>query len=80
VKEIAEICNREKIWLHVDAAYAGTASILPEMRWIFEGIENVDYVVVNPHKWMFTPIDLSAFYTTKPEILKKSFSISAEYL
>lgn len=78
--EIAEICNREKIWLHVDAAYAGTASILPEMRWIFKGIENVDSVVVNPHKWMFTPIDLSAFYTRKPETLKKAFSLSAEYL
>ena len=50
------------------------------MRWIFNGIENVDSVVVNPHKWMFTPIDLSAFYTSKPEILKKAFSLSAEYL
>jgi aromatic-L-amino-acid decarboxylase len=80
VKEIARICKREKIWLHVDAAYAGTASILPEMRWIFDGIEDVDSVVVNPHKWMFTPIDLSAFYTSKPDILKKVFSLSAEYL
>jgi aromatic-L-amino-acid decarboxylase len=80
VKEIGKICSKEKIWLHVDAAYAGTASILPEMRWIFEGIENVDSVVVNPHKWMFTPIDLSAFYTSKPEILKRAFSLSAEYL
>jgi aromatic-L-amino-acid decarboxylase len=80
VKEIAAICNEEKIWLHIDAAYAGTASILPEMRWIFDGIENADSVVVNPHKWMFTPIDLSAFYTSKPEILKKAFSLRAEYL
>ncbi|UCH65630.1 MAG: amino acid decarboxylase [Ignavibacterium sp.] len=80
VKQIASICNKEKIWLHVDAAYAGTASILQEMRWIFEGIEDVDSVVVNPHKWMFTPIDLSAFYTSKPYMLKKAFSLSAEYL
>lgn len=80
VKEIATICKKEKIWLHVDAAYAGTAAIIPEMRWIFDGIENVDSIVVNPHKWMFTPIDLSAFYTSKPEMLKQAFSLSAEYL
>ncbi|MBT8383131.1 MAG: amino acid decarboxylase, partial [Ignavibacteria bacterium] len=64
----------------VDAAYAGSAAVLPEMRWIFDGIENADSLVINPHKWMFTPIDLSIFYTKKPEVLKRAFSLSAEYL
>jgi len=80
VKEISRICLKENLWLHVDAAYAGTAAVLPEMRWIFDGIENADSLVINPHKWMFTPIDLSIFYTKKPEVLKRAFSLSAEYL
>ncbi len=80
VDEIGTICNEENIWLHVDAAYAGTAAVLPEMRWIFRGIEKADSLVINPHKWMFTPIDLSLFFTKKPEVLKRAFSLSAEYL
>ncbi len=80
LKEIAKICNENNIWLHVDAAYGGTAAVLPEMKYIFEGLENADSIVVNPHKWMFTPIDLSAFYTKKPEILKRAFSLIPEYL
>jgi aromatic-L-amino-acid/L-tryptophan decarboxylase len=80
VKEIGEICRRENIWLHIDAAYGGTAAIVPEMKFILDGIEYADSIVVNPHKWMFTPIDLSAFYTTKPEVLKQAFSLVAEYL
>ena len=80
VDEIGTICNEENIWLHVDAAYAGTAAILPEMQWIFKGIEKADSLVINPHKWMFTPIDLSLFFTKKPEVLKRAFSLSAEYL
>ncbi len=80
VKEISKICLKENLWLHVDAAYAGTAAVLPEMRWIFDGIENADSLVINPHKWMFTPIDLSIFYTKKPEMLKRAFSLSAVYL
>jgi aromatic-L-amino-acid decarboxylase len=80
VDEIGTICNENNIWLHVDAAYAGTAAMLPEMQWIFNGIERADSLVVNPHKWMFTPVDLSLFYTRKPEILKRAFSLSAEYL
>lgn len=80
VDEIAEICNKENIWLHVDAAYAGVTAIIPGMRYIFKGIEKADSIVVNPHKWMFTPIDLSAFYTRKPEVLKQAFSLVAEYL
>ncbi len=80
VDEIGKICNEENIWLHVDAAYAGTAAILPEMQWIFKGIEKADSLVINPHKWMFTPIDLSLFFTKKPDVLKRAFSLSAEYL
>ncbi len=79
VETIGTICRNEKIWLHVDAAYAGTAAILPQMRWIFNGIENADSLVVNPHKWMFTPFDYSFFFTKKPEVLKRAFSVSAEY-
>ena len=80
VKKIGAICEKENIWLHIDAAYGGTAAILPEMKYILEGIEKADSIVVNPHKWMFTPIDLSAFYTKKPDILKRAFSLVAEYL
>jgi aromatic-L-amino-acid decarboxylase len=80
VNEIGSICNEENIWLHVDAAYAGTAAMLPEMQWIFNGIEKADSLVINPHKWMFTPIDYSLFFTKKPDILKRAFSLSAEYL
>ncbi len=79
VDAVGTICRDDKIWLHVDAAYAGTAAILPEMRWIFKGIENADSLVVNPHKWMFTPFDYSFFFTRKPDILKRAFSLSAEY-
>ncbi|MBZ0200143.1 MAG: amino acid decarboxylase [Ignavibacteriaceae bacterium] len=78
--EIAKICNAENIWLHVDAAYGGTAAIVPEMRCILNGIEHADSIVVNPHKWMFTPVDLSAFFTRKPDVLKRAFSLVAEYL
>ena len=80
VKNIGTICEKEKIWVHIDAAYGGTAAIIPEMKYILEGIEKADSLVVNPHKWMFTPIDLSAFYTKKPDILKRAFSLVAEYL
>jgi aromatic-L-amino-acid decarboxylase len=80
VREIGKICRKENLWLHVDAAYGGIAAVIPKMKYIFYGIEFADSIVVNPHKWMFTPIDLSAFYTTKPEILKRAFSLGAEYL
>ncbi len=80
VDEIAEICMTKDIWLHVDAAYGGTAAIVPEMRHILNGCEYADSIVVNPHKWLFTPIDLSAFYIKKPDLLKKTFSLVHEYL
>ena len=80
VNEIADICQKEKLWLHVDAAHAGAAAIIPEMRFIFDGIEKADSLVVNPHKWMFTPVDISIFFTRKPKILKQAFSLVPEYL
>ena len=80
VAEIAEIARGEGLWLHVDAAYGGPAAILPEMRDAFAGWEEADSVVVNPHKWLFTPIDCSVLYCRQPEELARAFSIVPEYL
>jgi len=80
VPAIAAICKRESIWLHVDGAYGGIAAIVPEMRDIFAGVEHADSLVVNPHKWLFTPFDCSAFFTTKPDVLERAFSLVHEYL
>jgi aromatic-L-amino-acid decarboxylase len=80
VPEIAAICRRESIWLHVDGAYGGVAAVVPEMRDILAGVEHADSLVVNPHKWLFTPFDCSAFFTTKPDVLERAFSLVHEYL
>jgi aromatic-L-amino-acid decarboxylase len=80
VPKIADICEKYGLWLHVDAAYAGAAAILPEMRSILAGCDRADSFVMNPHKWLFTPIDFSAFYCSKPQILKQAFSLVPEYL
>lgn len=80
VPEIAEICQRHGLWLHVDGAYGGMAAIVPEMRHVLAGCEHADSIVVNPHKWLFTPIDCSAFYVRDPDILKRAFSLVPEYL
>jgi len=80
VPAIAEIAARHGLWLHVDAAYAGSAAIVPELRHILNGAERADSLVVNPHKWLFTPVDLSAFYTRRPDILRRAFSLVPEYL
>lgn len=80
VDEIAKICKRENLWLHVDAAYGGVAAIVPEMKYIIKGCEYADSIVVNPHKWFFVPFDLSILYTSKPEVLKRAFSLVADYL
>ena len=77
---IAEITARERMWLHVDASYAGSAAIDPSFRWLWDGIEGADSIVVNPHKWLFTPIDCSVLYTRKPEVLRETFSLVPEYL
>ena len=80
VPAIADICEREGLWLHVDAAYGGAAAIIPEMRYIFDGCNRADSLVINPHKWMFVPVDLSVLYTRKPEIMRRAFSLVPEYL
>ncbi|MCX6624105.1 MAG: pyridoxal-dependent decarboxylase [Acidobacteria bacterium] len=80
VAAIATLAERYGIWLHVDAAYGGAASILPEFRDRFAGIERADSIVINPHKWLFTPVDISVFYTRRPEVLRSAFSLVPEYL
>jgi aromatic-L-amino-acid decarboxylase len=80
LREILTVCRTHKIWLHVDAAYAGSAAILPEKQWILDRCEQADSFLVNPHKWMFVPFDCTAFYTKQPEVLRKTFSLVAEYL
>jgi aromatic-L-amino-acid decarboxylase len=79
VGAMAEICEREKLWLHVDAAYAGVAAIVPEYRDHFAGWERADSIVVNPHKWMFTPFDASLLLFRDPETYREAFSIVPEY-
>ena len=80
VEEIAAICERERVWLHVDAAYAGVAALLPDHRWILRGAERADSIVVNPHKWLFTPFDLSVLYCRRMDVLRAAFSLTPEYL
>ena len=78
--EIADICASNGIWMHVDAAYAGSAALCEEYRWCLNGCERADSFVFNPHKWLFAPIDASALYTRHPEIFKRAFSLVPEYL
>lgn len=80
VAKIADVTERHGMWLHVDSAYAGPTAIVPEYRWIFEGVERAHSLVVNPHKWLMTNIDLSCFYTRRPEVLRSAFSLVPEYL
>jgi aromatic-L-amino-acid decarboxylase len=80
VPAIAAICARESVWLHVDASYAGVAAIVPEKRAVLAGVDSADSLVVNPHKWLFTPVDISALYTRRPDVLKRAFALVPEYL
>ena len=80
VAAIADLCAREGIWLHVDAAYAGSAAICPEYRALMPGIERADSIVVNPHKWLFTPVDCSILWVKDPALLRAAFSLVPDYL
>ena len=81
VPAIAEICRRESVWLHVDGAYGGVLAIVPENRYLLDGVDaGADSLVVNPHKWLFTPFDCSAFYVKRPDVLRRAFSLVPEYL
>lgn len=80
VEEIAASCEREGLWLHVDAAYAGVAAMVPGYEHILGGAERADSVVLNPHKWLFTPFDLSVLYTRHMDIVRAAFSLTPEYL
>jgi aromatic-L-amino-acid decarboxylase len=78
--DLAGICEKERLWLHVDAAYAGTAALVPEYRSLFDGWEQADSIVINPHKWMFTPFDASLLLFRRPEVFREAFSIVPEYI
>jgi aromatic-L-amino-acid decarboxylase len=75
LKAIAEIASRHRLWLHVDAAYAGPAAILEEYRHILDGAALADSLVLNPHKWLVTPMDLSVLYTRRPEVFRRALSL-----
>jgi aromatic-L-amino-acid decarboxylase len=80
VAAIADICESERLWLHVDAAYAGVAAMLPEHAHILAGADRADSLVVNPHKWLFTPFDLSAFFCRRMDVVRQAFALTPEYL
>lgn len=80
VPAIVEICEQHTMWLHVDAAYAGSAAIVPEMQHLMKGCERADSLVLNPHKWLFTPFDLSVLYCRHLDLLRQAFSLVPEYL
>jgi aromatic-L-amino-acid/L-tryptophan decarboxylase len=80
LEEIGQICQQYRIWLHVDAAYAGTSAILPEYHWIHKGMDYADSYVTNPHKWMFTNFDCSLYFVKDQESLIRTFEILPEYL
>jgi aromatic-L-amino-acid decarboxylase len=80
VPELAALCEDAGVWLHVDAAYAGSSWVCPELRWSQAGVDRADSLVVNAHKWLFTPMDCSLLWTRKPEALRAAFSLVPEYL
>jgi aromatic-L-amino-acid decarboxylase len=79
-RAIAERCAEAGVWLHLDAAYAGSAAVCPEFRWCLDGAELADSIVVNPHKWLFTPMDCSTLWTRRPEAFRAAFAAHGDYL
>ena len=80
IPQIAKLCQQHDVWLHVDAAYAGSSWICPELRDTQKGVAQADSFVVNPHKWMFVPSDCSALFTRRPQALREAFTIVPEYV
>ncbi len=80
LKEIGVLCREEGLWFHVDASYGGAVAVVPEKRRLLDGWQDADSIVINPHKWLFVPIDLSVLFTRQPEVLRAAFSLSADYL
>jgi aromatic-L-amino-acid decarboxylase len=80
IEEISALCREYRLWLHVDAAYGGAMALLPEGRHLMGGVAAADSIIVNPHKWLFVPLDFSALYVRRPELLRATFSLVPEYL
>lgn len=80
IPAIADVCEEFGLWLHVDGAYGGITAMLPERAWVLDSVDRADSLVVNPHKWLFTPIDLSAFYSRRLDVVREAFSLVPEYL
>ena len=80
VSDIADICESEDLWLHVDAAYAGAAALVPSAKYVMDGCDRADSIVVNPHKWLFTPFDLSAFFSKRMDTVRTTFTLTPDYL
>ncbi len=80
VPAIADVCRQHDVWLHVDGAYGGVAALVPELRHILAGVDQADSLVMNPHKWLFTPVDCSALYTRHPKVLERAFALVPDYL
>jgi aromatic-L-amino-acid decarboxylase len=80
LRDVGEVCRRHGVWLHVDAAWAGSALLLPEVRWMIDGVEQADSFVFNPHKWLLTNFDCTAFFVQDPATLRRTFEILPEYM
>ena len=80
VPEIADIAERHRVWLHVDAAYGGSTAVLPEMQHVLAGVERADSLVFNPHKWLYVSIDCSILYTRHADVLRRASALGAEYI
>jgi aromatic-L-amino-acid decarboxylase len=80
INAIADVAEKYRVWLHVDGAYGGSAAVVPEMRYVLAGAERAHSITINPHKWLYVPVDLSVLYTRDPDVLRRSATLTAEYL